>query len=220
MIFERATVDSNTSWKLRSLNRETKQRNFGRPRDLGLEGQLNVPAGILGTAAWLFDSGNTTWRQHQDRGQGQLRLVARALSERADVNALPLELALDINLAGTAGRIDGMSEVFSLSSGRDTDARSIDLAPLHVQVTTPAEPSVPTALVWTQGFDIEAVRDVLRTSAGIWPIFSEWLQALAPSGRINSVHGFVDAQGSSGYSASISGLSARGYRGSPSLDNA
>ena len=189
-------------------------------RDLGLEGQLNVPAGILGTAAWLFDSENTTWRQHQDRGHGQLRLVARALSERADVNALPLELALDINLAGTAGRIDGMSEVFSLSSGRDTDARSIDLAPLHVQVTTPVEPSVPTALVWTQGFDIEAVSDVLRTSAGIWPIFSEWLQALAPSGRINSVHGFVDAQGSSGYSASISDLSARGYRGSPSLDNA
>ena len=66
-----------------------------------------------------------------------------ALSERADVNALPLELALDINLAGTAGRIDGMSEVFSLSSGRDTDARSIDLAPLHVQVTTPADKLSP-----------------------------------------------------------------------------
>ena len=116
------------------------------------------------------------------------------------------KLFADVDLVGFAGLIDGVSRVFSLSSGSDADLRSIDLEPLHVQVTTPAEASVPTALVWTQGFDIEAVSDVLQTSAGIWPIFSEWLQALDPSGRINSIHGFVDAQGSRGYSASVSDL--------------
>ena len=59
-----------------------------------------------------------------------------------------------------------------------------------------------------------------KRALGYGLFFSEWLQALDPSGRINSIHGFVDAQGSSGYSASVSDLKARGYRGSPSLDNA
>ena len=189
-------------------------------RNLSLDGQLEVPAGILGSAAWSIDSESVHWRQQSQRGQGRLRLSAQASSKPGATNALPLKLLADVDLVGFAGLIDGVSRVFSLSSGSDADLRSIDLQPLHVQVTTPAEASTPTTLVWTRGVDIKAVGNVLQTSAGIWPIFSEWLQALDPSGRINSIHGFVDAQGSSGYSASVSDLKARGYRGSPSLDNA
>lgn len=187
-------------------------------RDLRLQGQLKIPAGLLGNVPMVIDGKNVRWRQQSDRGQGRLHIVAHMLAQQIDTQLAPLRFALDLDLVGSEGRINGVSRVVNIRSGDANRSRSLELAPLHVQLLGDAAGS--ELAVWNSGVDIAAISEVLLPSAGMWPIFGEWLQALAPSGQIHSVHGFIDAQGFSGYSASVSGLRAQGYRGSPSLDNA
>ena len=75
-------------------------------RNLSLDGQLEVPAGILGSAAWSIDSESVHWRQQSQRGQGRLRLSAQA-SSKPGANALPLKLFADVDL--------GVSRVLSMA---------------------------------------------------------------------------------------------------------
>lgn len=189
-------------------------------RDLRLQGQLKVPAGLLGNVAMVIDGQNVRWRQQSDRGQGRLHIVAHMLAHQIDPQLAPLRFELDLDLVGSQGRINGLSRVLNMRSGDANRLRSLELAPLHVQWLGDGAGFDPKLAAWNSGVDIAAIREVLVPSAGMWPIFGEWLQALAPSGQIHSVHGFVDAQGFSGFSASVSELKAQGYRGSPSLDNA
>lgn len=189
-------------------------------KDVQIEGQLTIPEGLVSNAALVLDSQHVQWRQQLERGQGRLRLATRALMQDSATQSHALELLVDVGLAGTAGRIDGVSTVFRMSSGELANLRAIDLPPLHVQLLLDAVGEKPKAQAWLKGFDAATVSEVIRPSAKMWPVFAEWLQALEPSGQIHGIHGFVDASGFSGYSASVSEFNAQGYRGSPKLENA
>ena len=188
-------------------------------RDVSVSGRLALPAGLFSSADMVITTGDSRWRQRQDVGQG--RLAAQALLSATNMTApMPtLRAGIDTEWITRGDAIHGTTRKVDLQSGVDR-SNSIALDPLHFRIKFVADELWPELMAWSQGVDLAAITSVLQPSAGIWPIFDEWLTALAPSGKVHSLYGYVSNQGAIAYSASLSDVSAQGYRGAPSLRNA
>lgn len=188
-------------------------------RDVSVSGQLALPAGLVSSADIVIETGDSVWRQRQGFGQG--RMTALALMSAVDVTASTptLRAEIDTDWIARGDAIHGITRKLGLQSGADR-SNSMALDPLHFRIKFVADELWPELMAWSQGIDLAAMRSVLQPSAGIWPVFDEWLSALTPSGKVHGLYGYVSNQGAIGYSASLSDVSAQGYRGSPSLRNA
>ena len=188
-------------------------------RDVSVSGQLALPAGLVSAADMVIETGDSRWRQRQGVGQG--RLTGLALMSAVDVTAsIPtLRAEIDTEWITRGDAIHGMTRKLGLQSGVDR-SNSIALDPLHIRIKFLADELWPELMAWSQGVDLAAMRSVLQPSAAIWPVFDEWLSALAPSGKAHGLYGYLSSQGTIGYSASLSDVTAQGYRGAPSLRNA
>ena len=188
-------------------------------RDVSVSGRLLLPAGILSSANIALDSDGSRWRQRRDMGHG--RLSIKALVSAPDLlGSMPvLQAIFEADFVTRDNLIDGMSRVLRVHSGSDRFT-ALELEPLHVQMNFSDDKPWPEVVAWSQGLDLAVLRTALQPSAGIWPVFGEWLAALSLTGQVHSIYGYVNAQGAVGYSASLSDIAAQGYRGSPGLLNA
>tara|TARA_B100000963_G_scaffold69084_2_gene57459 strand:- start:9121 stop:13044 length:3924 start_codon:yes stop_codon:yes gene_type:complete len=187
-------------------------------RDVSVSGRLVLPPGLAGSAGIVIDSEGSRWRQRSDAGHGRLGLKATISAADLMGPVPPLQAIFEADFATRGDDIDGISRVFRVQSGNER-VTALELKPLYVQMSTSDDQTWPEFVVWSQGLDLGALSRVLQPSARIWPLFAEWLSALRPTGQVHSMYGYVNAEGA-GYSASLSDVSAQGYRGSPGLLNA
>ena len=188
-------------------------------RDVSVSGRLVLPAGLVSSANMVLGSDGSRWRQRRDIGHG--RLSIKAIFSAADLlEPMPaLQAIFEADFVTRDKFVDGMSRVLRVQSGSDLFT-AVDLEPLHVQMKFIPDRSWPEIMAWSRGLDLAVLRKALQPSAGIWPVFGEWLSAMSLTGQVHSIYGYVNTQGAVGYSASLSDIAAQGYRGSPGLLNA
>ena len=187
-------------------------------REVRVSGRLALPAGLISSAEMVIDSENSSWRQRQGVGHGRLGAVARVSPAQAAASPPPLRTTIDSEWVTKGDAIHGVSRKFSVQSAA-YGAVSIEPDPLHFRIRFSQDALWPELLAWSQGLDLAQLRSALEPSADIWPIFGEWLSALGPSGKLHGLYGYVNSHGAVGYSASLSNISAQGYRGSPRMQN-